>query len=459
MPRFRVATRLVRVCSSLSAKSCPSCASAASASKATSTGLSSCSPSSSCSCSSCSSKSACVNPSPPSLSWRSNSLSSSPSRQKEQEEERFDRSRRISSPIRDVHNDLITSVNQKQKQQQQVWLLGQRPSPPSSHRWGLRSFSVAYYSNDTTNSSSRDLHDHQVQQQLETSDLVSPSVQKLEGDAEEVIVVDELGFSSRLESNPAAPAGDNRPSSTFLRGAGEEKVTTQLDFALSTSTDEDEESEDEVLDFALSTSSDEDESDPPELELLDFEEVDSQSEELDDDVSRLEHMAQEAAAEREEVASSELLSDFLDVASTTAEEAREMGLIASESDQHQEGVPYLHTLSVDEIKEILEKTRAKDVRILQVRKCCEWVDQLVFASGRSSRHLRGMADAIVYKVKQSSANVGPNSFPIVEGRDGEQWMAIDCGNIVVHLFLEEARSYYNLEEFWTKKSNPRLVET
>lgn len=63
-----------------------------------------------------------------------------------------------------------------------------------------------------------------------------------------------------------------------------------------------------------------------------------------------------------------------------------------------EGRSYLHVLTVEEVKEILDKTRADDVQVIRVRDLCEWADHLVIASGHSGRHLRGIADAICFEV-------------------------------------------------------------
>lgn len=70
----------------------------------------------------------------------------------------------------------------------------------------------------------------------------------------------------------------------------------------------------------------------------------------------------------------------------------------SEPRSDPEGRSYLHIMTVEEILHIMEKVRAKDVEVIPVRDLCEWTDHLVFATGRSDKHLRGIADAIVYQV-------------------------------------------------------------
>jgi ribosomal silencing factor RsfS len=55
-------------------------------------------------------------------------------------------------------------------------------------------------------------------------------------------------------------------------------------------------------------------------------------------------------------------------------------------------------LTIDEIKQVLEEVRARDVQIFSVSDRCEWTDTMVVATGISDRHVRGIADALVYKV-------------------------------------------------------------
>lgn len=57
-------------------------------------------------------------------------------------------------------------------------------------------------------------------------------------------------------------------------------------------------------------------------------------------------------------------------------------------------------LTIDEVKQVLEEVRARDVQIFSVQDRCEWTDVMVVATGISDRHVRGIADALVYKVNE-----------------------------------------------------------
>lgn len=70
-------------------------------------------------------------------------------------------------------------------------------------------------------------------------------------------------------------------------------------------------------------------------------------------------------------------------------------------------------------------------------------DYMVIASGRSSRHVAAMAEKIAQRIKQE----GYGSVRI-EGLPTADWVLIDAGDIVIHLFRPEVRSFYNLERMW-----------
>ncbi|WBY17958.1 ribosome silencing factor [Altererythrobacter sp. MTPC7] len=70
-------------------------------------------------------------------------------------------------------------------------------------------------------------------------------------------------------------------------------------------------------------------------------------------------------------------------------------------------------------------------------------DHMVIASGRSTRQVASMAQKLAETVKQ--AGHGPVRL---EGLPAADWVLIDCGDVVVHLFRPEVRSFYNLERMW-----------
>lgn len=71
---------------------------------------------------------------------------------------------------------------------------------------------------------------------------------------------------------------------------------------------------------------------------------------------------------------------------------------------------------------------------------CDW---FVVSSGTSTTHVRAISDNIIRKLKEK----GQRPWH-VEGESDASWMLIDYGDVVVHVFLEETRRFYNLEDLW-----------
>jgi len=70
-------------------------------------------------------------------------------------------------------------------------------------------------------------------------------------------------------------------------------------------------------------------------------------------------------------------------------------------------------------------------------------DYMVIASGRSSRQVASMATKLADKIKQETGRT-----PRIEGLPTADWVLIDAGDVIVHLFRPEVRSFYNLERMW-----------
>ena len=87
--------------------------------------------------------------------------------------------------------------------------------------------------------------------------------------------------------------------------------------------------------------------------------------------------------------------------------------------------------------------KSKDTVILELKDLTVIADYFVICSGTSSTQVKAIADNVEHKLREEGLR------PIgVEGRDNAQWVLIDYGDVVVHVFEEEARAYYELEKFW-----------
>jgi len=90
----------------------------------------------------------------------------------------------------------------------------------------------------------------------------------------------------------------------------------------------------------------------------------------------------------------------------------------------------------------LEK-QASDIKILDLRKISNISDFFVVCSAKVDVHLKAIADNIVEKLEQKGAKVWHN-----EGYPQGRWIILDYVDVVVHIFLEEARKFYDLEGLW-----------
>lgn len=98
----------------------------------------------------------------------------------------------------------------------------------------------------------------------------------------------------------------------------------------------------------------------------------------------------------------------------------------------------------------LEDIKAKDIKVLDVRKLTALCDTLVIASADSGRQVKALADHVVDKFKAAGiAVIG------VEGEQTAEWILVDAGDVVVHIMQPAVRNYYNLEELWTAPATSR----
>lgn len=95
-------------------------------------------------------------------------------------------------------------------------------------------------------------------------------------------------------------------------------------------------------------------------------------------------------------------------------------------------------------KAALDK-KAVNVEIVDVVGRVDYTDFLVLMSGRSDRHVLAVADGIEEELGKQSPRRKPTA---VEGRPQGQWVVLDYGEVVAHVFQEEARSFYDLDTLW-----------
>ena len=94
--------------------------------------------------------------------------------------------------------------------------------------------------------------------------------------------------------------------------------------------------------------------------------------------------------------------------------------------------------------EALDDLKAKDIVCLDVKALTSVTDYMVICTGSSSRHVKSLADNVNVELKK----LGEKALSI-EGAAGSDWVLVDFGDVVVHVMLEEARNFYELEKLWS----------
>ncbi|WP_104004827.1 ribosome silencing factor [Marinobacterium lutimaris] len=92
----------------------------------------------------------------------------------------------------------------------------------------------------------------------------------------------------------------------------------------------------------------------------------------------------------------------------------------------------------------LEDMKARDVATLNVTGKSSVTDYMVVASGTSKRHVMSVAQEVIEKVKEQGV------LPVgVEGQGVGDWVLVDLGDVVVHVMMPDARSFYDIERLWS----------
>ncbi len=87
--------------------------------------------------------------------------------------------------------------------------------------------------------------------------------------------------------------------------------------------------------------------------------------------------------------------------------------------------------------------KAEDLLVLDVRGRASFADFFVIMSGRSTRHVQGLAEALEAEVRSKRVNMAK-----AEGLQEGNWVLLDFGDVIVHIFYHEQRSFYDLEGLW-----------
>jgi ribosome-associated protein len=108
----------------------------------------------------------------------------------------------------------------------------------------------------------------------------------------------------------------------------------------------------------------------------------------------------------------------------------------------------LHALVLDS----LDEDQALDVVSIPLEGKSSIADFMIVASGRSTRQVAAIATKLAERVKKAG-----HGSPRIEGLPAADWVLIDTGDVVVHLFRPEVRTFYNLERMWGFGDEPAVA--
>lgn len=96
----------------------------------------------------------------------------------------------------------------------------------------------------------------------------------------------------------------------------------------------------------------------------------------------------------------------------------------------------------------LENDKAEDIVHVDLRGRSAIGDFMVICSGRSSRQVAAISEKLVERIKAETGRVSK-----IEGKDTGDWVLIDTGDVIVHVFRPEVREFYQLEKMWVQGGN------
>lgn len=100
---------------------------------------------------------------------------------------------------------------------------------------------------------------------------------------------------------------------------------------------------------------------------------------------------------------------------------------------------------LEQIIKVLEDKKAIDIKKVDIKDKTTIADYFIIASGTSSTHIKALADNVEENLKEQGIK------PVkIEGYNSGTWILMDYSDVIVHIFTEEEREHYNLEDLWEK---------
>ncbi len=96
-----------------------------------------------------------------------------------------------------------------------------------------------------------------------------------------------------------------------------------------------------------------------------------------------------------------------------------------------------------EIAKILSNKIGQDIKVIEIGDVTVLADYMVLATGRSSTQVKALADEVEFRMGEKGIKVSH-----IEGHRSNSWILLDYSDVIVHVFNEEARNFYDLERLW-----------
>ena len=92
---------------------------------------------------------------------------------------------------------------------------------------------------------------------------------------------------------------------------------------------------------------------------------------------------------------------------------------------------------------VLDSKKATDITVIDIMEKASFADYMVIATGTSSTHVKALADEIEYKLDEAGVSVSH-----IEGYRSNTWILLDYVDVIVNVFSDEARKFYDLDRLW-----------
>ena len=106
------------------------------------------------------------------------------------------------------------------------------------------------------------------------------------------------------------------------------------------------------------------------------------------------------------------------------------------------------------IVQTLDDKKAKDIHAIEISDLTIIADYFIIATGTSTTHVRALADEVEFRLKNQHGILPLRS----EGYATSQWILVDYGHVILHVFLSDTRDFYSLERLWGDGKNIPLEE-